>query len=421
MNALRVERIEVSALQIPMRLRFEHAAASRNVADPIIVRVFAAPPYAGCVGAGETLARPYVSGETTDSVMSDVAESFAPLVASFRARHFAEALAAIDALPFERPENNDATGGLAAAGQISSDAGVPAQSARSMCAARCAIELALLDLAGQVMSRRAADAAGWLGLPGFGAPGSLRSARYSGIVLGSGYRLPAMLRAQYAWGLRDFKLKAAVPGWLNRLHAAHRVLRRAIRKHRATLRVDANGGWTLDEAREAVPHLETCEVAAIEQPLAPSHDAAAVQLAASTSCPLVADESLVTPQDGERLARRGAFRIWNIRVAKNGGLLAALRLAGRALQAGFQVQLGCLVGETSILSAAGLAFLEACPGVRFVEGAFGGWLLKGDVTQRRVQFGFGGRPRALPGSGLGVRVEEPALRRWTHTKRGVAL
>ena len=64
------------------------------------------------------------------------------------------------------------------------------------------------------------------------------------------------------------------------------------------------------------------------------------------------------------------------RIAKNGGLLPALRIARRALEAGLDLQLGCLVGETSLLSAAGLAFLQACPRVRFVEGAFGRFLLR---------------------------------------------
>jgi muconate cycloisomerase len=70
-----------------------------------------------------------------------------------------------------------------------------------------------------------------------------------------------------------------------------------------------------------------------------------------------------------------------------------------------------MVGETSILSAAGMAFLEACPKVRFVEGAFGWLLLREDVTRRPVRFGFGGRARVRAGWGWGVEVDPAALER----------
>jgi hypothetical protein len=75
------------------------------------------------------------------------------------------------------------------------------------------------------------------------------------------------------------------------------------------------------------------------------------------------------------------------------------------------VQLGCLVGETSILSAAGLAFLEACPRVRFVEGAFARFLLRADVARRPIRFAFGGRARARPGVGWAIDVDTEALSR----------
>src|SRR5262249_10754990 len=103
-------------------------------------------------------------------------------------------------------------------------------------------------------------------------------------------------------------------------------------------------------------------------------------------------------------------RVLNVRIAKNGGLLPALRIAHAALVAGCDVQLGCLVGETSILSAAGIAFLECCPRVRFVEGAFGRRLLKADVVARPVRFGYGGRVNSLPGHGVGLAICENALR-----------
>lgn len=382
---LSIRDVRVYRLGIPMRLKFEHALASRDTADPVVVACVGASPYAHVVGHGETLARPYVTGESADSVVDDVVNIFCPLLADFRAGSFAEALEKIDALPL--------------------DAG-----GRIIHAARAAVELALIDLACRAFGRRASDIAGWLGLPGFGAPGCIDTARYSGIVVGRSKRkLQWLLRLQRLAGIRDFKLKVATEGWEERLIWTHRVLGGAIRRGAATLRVDANAGWTLAEANEAAPMLDEHGVSALEQPLTDVHDADLPYLAEQVHADIIADESLLGPDDARRLLQCGGVKVFNIRLAKNGGLMPALRMARAVLAAKRDVQLGCLVGETSILSAAGVAFLEACPRVRFVEGAFGPLLLRRDVTRRPVRFGLGGRIRPLPGHGLGVDVDAAAL------------
>jgi L-alanine-DL-glutamate epimerase-like enolase superfamily enzyme len=385
---LKIRKLRAHRLAIPMRLRFEHAAASRAVADPVIVELNAGAPYAHHVGYGETLARPYVSGETVESVVEDVMNLFAPRLRTFQPDSFAAALEAIDALPVQ-------VGG------------------RVVTAARCAVELALLDLCCAVFDRRPADVAGWMGLIGFGPPGCLARARYSGMVIGKERkRIDQLLRVQRWYGLRDFKLKVAVPGWEERLRWAHARLHDALLAGQVTLRVDANGGWSLADAHAALPLLEDCGVSAIEQPLSDAADEDLPYLARQTRCDLIADESLLTAEDAQRLIGADAVRVLNVRIAKNGGLLPALRIARHALAAGRDVQLGCLVGETSILAAAGVHFLLTCPAVRFVEGAFGRLLLRGDVTRRTVRFGCGGRIRPPAGPGLGVAVEPRLLERY---------
>ncbi len=382
---LRIRELRIHRLAIPMRFRFEHAAAERTVADPIIVSLVAAAPYAHHTGYGETLARPYVTGETSTSVVEDIEHTFGPLLADFAPNSFIESLERIEDLPA------DIEG-------------------RVVNAARCAVELALLDLCGKAFGRRPADMAGWLGLPGFGPPGALATARYSGMVVGrSRARLQWLLWLQRRYGLRDFKLKVATDGWQERLRWAHQVLHRPIADGRATLRVDANAGWSLAEAHESLVPLEKHGVCAIEQPLPDAHDHDLPYLAEQTSCAVIADESLLTIEDARRLIEGGGVRVFNVRLAKNGGLLPALRIARLVLQAGRDVQLGCLVGETSLLSAAGVAFLETCPRVRFVEGAFGPVLLKRDIAQPSVRFGFRGVIRPRRGFGLGVAVRPERL------------
>ncbi len=390
MNApLRIRRVDIYPLAIPMRLRFEHAAAARNTADPVVVALTAEAPYGLHVGYGETLARRYVTGETAETVVEDIRTELAPRLLDLRAESFAEVVEFARCLP------------VLLEGRLAN-------------AARCAVELALLDLGCRVFRRRLPEVVGWLDMPGFGPPGCLRNVRYSGVVVGRSERkLARILRLQRCYGLRDFKIKVALPGWEARLGQAYRRLERGLASGRLTLRADANGGWTAAQAREALPLLERCGVSALEQPLPTDRDDQLPALAARMHCDLIADESLLTPADAEELLRGGAVRVFNVRLAKNGGLLPALEIARRVLAAGRDVQLGCLVGETSILAAAGVAVLETLPTVRFVEGAFGRFLLRGDVVRRPVQFGPGGRRRRLRGWGLGVEVDQAALRRWT--------
>ena len=392
-SPLRIRELRVHRLRIPMRLRFEHAAAVRDAADPIVVTLAAAAPYAHEMGYGETLARSYVTGETADSASDDLNNIFGTCLGEFEPASFVEALEFIERLPF-------------------------VSDGREITAARCAIELALLDLTCKVFGRQPADIAGWMGLVGFGPPGCRGSARYGGIVVGRTRRkIHTMLRLQRLYGLRDFKLKVAVDGWQQRLAWASEVLGGALARGKVTLRVDANAGWTLAEAVEHVELLEQHGVCALEQPLPDVSDPDLPYLAERTSCHLIADESLRLFEDAQRLITAGGVRVFNIRLAKNGGLMPSLRIARLALAEGLDVQLGCMVGETSILTAAGQAFLEACPHVRFVEGAFGRFLLKQDVTRRPIRFGYGGRVRHRAMDGFGVDVDAGALEDLTVERR----
>lgn len=382
-GSLRVRELRVIPLAIPMRLKFEHAAASRNVADPVLVRVAAAPPFDGLVGWGETLARPYVTGETAESVVADIQRVFAPFVAQFSTTTFEEAIPLLDSLPLQ-------------------------DGVRHIPAARAAVELALLDLACRAWRRTPGEAARVFQFLRVQPRGHADHVPYSGVVLGSTqWKTRLLIKTQRAYGLRDFKIKVAVPGWEQRVAVAGRVL--GLHKPIlpvCTLRADANGGWTLEQALAAVPILQNAGIRALEQPLPRERDADIATFAQTARMSVIADESLVTLADAERLMGLGV-RILNIRIAKQGGLLPSWRMAEAAYARRCEIQLGCLVGETSILTAAGAAFLNAVPHVRYAEGAFGKWLLRRDITRKPLQFGYGGRlrPRAAPGWGFDVDEE----------------
>jgi L-alanine-DL-glutamate epimerase-like enolase superfamily enzyme len=134
----------------------------------------------------------------------------------------------------------------------------------------------------------------------------------------------------------------------------------AVREARpdARLYVDANAGWSPQEAVERVQALEPFGLEMIEQPV-PKHDIAGLGYVQSrTQVPVVADESVQTLADVEQLAAAGVRGI-NLKLMKVGGLAPCLRLLKRGRELGLRIMLGCMIetslGVTAMAHLAGLA------------------------------------------------------------------
>ncbi len=349
------------------------------MADPVVVEVELAD---GTCGYGETLPRPYVSGETIESVVRAIREELAGGLVSLHPESFPQALEFIDRLP-----DRDGNGAI-------------------MTAARAGIELALLDAYSHHFGRPISEAVGWSGLPAQGPPGSIGHVRYSGVLSGDAVgKLKWSVLKMRLFGLRDFKLKVGYEDDEARIRTVARAL-----GSNCTLRLDANGAWTLERATAVLRAARDLPIRCVEQPLDRTREHELAHLKRDTGVRVMHDESLVTFDDAERLVMAGVADGFNIRISKNGGFLPALRLANLARRHELLCQLGCMVGETSILSAVGRRFLECVPGVTFAEGSYGRYLLRGDVVRRAVGFGYGGKPRPLPGLGWGVQVDPERLR-----------
>lgn len=381
-----ISSITVYRLSIPMRHRVRHAAAERTNADPLVVHVELAN---GRYGFGESLARPYVSGESPETVLRAIEQTYLPQLMNFHPSSFPEALEQIDTLPFEEEDGSPAI------------------------AARAGVELSLLDAYSHSFDRPLSELVGWLGLPGMGTPGSANRVRYSGILaLEEPELLRRQIRLMRLYGLRDYKLKVGFDRDAERLRVVERALGRALHTGRTTLRLDANGAWDSDRGREVLAQCKGVPLVCVEQPLAQGCEADLGRFRDAVGLPVMADESLVTRLDAEELIETGAVDWFNLRLAKNGGLMPTMRLAALARRHGIQITLGSLVGETSILSAAGRRFLEFVPGVRFAEGSFGTFLLRGDVTARSVRFSCGGKWNIMKGLGWGVQVDPNLIKRY---------
>lgn len=119
---------------------------------------------------------------------------------------------------------------------------------------------------------------------------------------------------------------------------------------RGTWRVDANGGWDVDDARTMARWLADRDVEMLEQPLARGREDDLAALHRDCPLPLVADESVRVAADVPALADRvdGV----NLKLMKCGGIDEALRIIHTARSHRLSVMIGCM-GESSLAISAG--------------------------------------------------------------------
>jgi L-Ala-D/L-Glu epimerase len=254
-----------------------------------------------------------------------------------------------------------------------------------------------LSRTGDAAGRSALDAAlhDWigrrLGQPLWRLLGLSRHAPVTSYTLGIDTLEGTRDRARRAAGFKALKVKVGGTDDLARLEAIRA-------ETEAVLRVDANEGWTLEEARELVPALVELGVELIEQPF-PAADLESFRALRELDSlpPVIVDEGCQDLSDVAPAARY-ADGI-NIKLAKSGGLREAVRMVHAARALGLRVMIGCMVeSQLGVAPAAQIASLAD-----WVD--LDGHLLLADEPFRGLQFDDG---RVLPSHGPGLGVEPAA-------------
>ncbi|MGW0737197.1 mandelate racemase/muconate lactonizing enzyme family protein [Streptomyces sp. NPDC002851] len=247
-----------------------------------------------------------------------------------------------------------------------------------------AVESALLDLAG----KRA-------GLPVHQLLGATSAKPAAATARTIGITPPEQAGAQAAelarGGFSVLKVKAGAPDPADDLTRVRAV--RAAAPH-ARLLLDPNGAWSFDTALQLLPQYAELGVEAVEQPLPPGTPDALAELAEKSPLPIIADEDAVDFEDARRLA--GRVHGVNVKLAKCGGVTAALRIAELIAGTDTELMLGCLTAST----------LGIAPAVHLVDRArwvdLDGHLLLADDPWTGIG-GTDGTVTAGPEPGLGVR------------------
>lgn len=391
---MRIVAVQLFALRIPFVEAFSHSIRSRTYSDSIVVRLKADD---GTVGYGESVARPYVTGETVDSCLAFMTQILWPAVQKVN----------YDSPPDSPEAALDWLRGIAASLPAPTNFEVLHGPDRSESkgfvawnAARAGWELALVDCLLKSQMRSLSQL-----LPPQRSP-----VIYSGVVTASSIDQAVKMTKRFKqFGLAHLKVKITGEDDPERLAAI-----RAAAGERMSLRLDGNGAYGVESAIATCQALASFEIASAEQMLPRGNpgDLAAVQ--AAVSIPQMVDESLVTLADAQALIEAQACQWFNLRISKCGGLAQTIEIARLGLEANIRLQLGCQVGETAILSAAGRHLAAWLPQIEFIEGSYGKLLLSQDMSRNPIHFGHGGKAPPLTKPGLGVDIQDDLLKTYAH-------
>jgi L-alanine-DL-glutamate epimerase-like enolase superfamily enzyme len=132
------------------------------------------------------------------------------------------------------------------------------------------------------------------------------------------------------------------------------------------IRIDANQGWTFDEAAYSLKQLAQYNISFCEQPMRTYNDEWLPQLCRQSPIAIMADESVYTHYDAGRIIRNNAARFINIKFAKSGGINEAIKINGVAEASSMPCMLGSML-ESRLALTANVHFAMAFTNLQFFD------------------------------------------------------
>ena len=316
---MKISRISIGTISIPLITPFKTALRTVDQIQDLIVRVTLD---SGETGYGEAPPTAAITGETSQSIEAALRDYLAPTVRGLD--------------PTDRDE---------LFGRLE-------KAIAKNTSAKAALDIAIHDATARA-----------LGLPlfrmlGSKAPDQVRTSLETDLTISVNdpETMAADTRAAIARGFRILKVKVGKGGTVD-VERVRRV-REAAGKD-AILRIDANQGWTPEEAVRTIGMMEDAglNIELVEQPVS-YHDFKGMQyVTAHTATPVLADESVFAPEDAVRIIEERGADLINIKLMKTGGIYPAEKICDLAEQAGVSCMMGCML--ESAVSVSGAVHLAA--------------------------------------------------------------
>ncbi|QQO07510.1 dipeptide epimerase [Breznakiella homolactica] len=352
--------------KIPLKKPFVTALRCVDTVDDLVLKL----SLGGYTGYGSAAPTVRITGDSAETIADSVKHELFPLFAA-------------DFDP------RDPGGALRDAGDVS-------KSARYMA------ETALFDLAGSMQGLSLADMLG----------GARRRVLTNDITISMGtpQEMARDAADAAAQGFRNLKLKVGSDPETDyaRLEAISRSVPDSVR-----LRVDANQAWDAEEGIAILKEYKKADfpIDFIEQPVPAEDIGGMARLTEANIFPIAADESVFSAADAERLMREKAAHIFNIKLAKCGGITEALAICALAEDHNARCMIGCMMeGPFGILAACQIA--AARDPIHWID-------LDSPLLYRGLEGVFSVafyNERITVGNSPGIGIIDPALERWEGEK-----
>ncbi|MBW8824665.1 MAG: dipeptide epimerase [Xanthomonadales bacterium] len=306
---MKIRSFRLGVLRIPLKTPFKTALRTVEQVEDV---VFALETDDGRIGHGSAPATAAITGDTHGSIIDALRSHIGPRLVG---------------------------GDIARLGQL---AAIVQGALMHNTSAKAAAEIALHDLWGQLHDAPLYQLLGG-GDPRLDTDITISVDGIDKMVADS---LDALAR-----GFTSLKIKVGkdMATDIERMRAVHSAV-----AGRASLRLDANQGWTAREAIHAIRTLEDAGVRMelVEQPVK-AHDIDGLrEVSANVRTPVMADESAFGPREAAELIRTRAADIINIKLMKAGGISNALKMADIAAVHGTECMMGCMLESPIGVSAA---------------------------------------------------------------------
>ena len=365
---MKITHIKTFRVAFKLKRPLTIAKMVREKSSNVIVRV---ETDEGIEGYGEATFAPFFSGETQDSVTGTVEGFLAPVLSGM-----------------------DPTNLLSLVDEMNrSIAGNPF--------AKAAVEMALWDIKGKVLS-----------IPVYDLLGGFRRKSIPVAHSISTGAIPQMIEQAQEHVRQGFKTLKIYCGRETPESDLERI--RQVRKavgEKIDLYVEFNQRWNLKTTLAFLPQLRELKILFLEQPVATHLRDEMRILRQCSSIPIALDESIFTPEDVASAKQEGVADIVNIYVLKAGGILNAKR----ALDVSEAVGLDCFVGslnELGISTMAGAHLSATIAKLKYPCYLVGPMLYEEDIleeplTIRDGMFHLSDRP------GLGIQVDQKHLEKFS--------
>jgi o-succinylbenzoate synthase len=317
---LGIKQIEVYPITLDYKEPFRIASGSSVQSHNVIVKIVT--DY-GVVGWGESSPSERVTGENSRTVMRAL-EKIAPRLIGMCPPRIEQSVELMDSLVEKNP------------------------------AAKASIDMALHDVLGKTVCK-----------PLFMLMGGYRTQVLTDITLSIKHPKEMAKDAVKAVkkGFKALKVKVGVDPAedVERVKMIHDAVGSSTQ-----IRIDANQGWTPKQALQALNKMSRFDIQFAEQPVPAGDLKGLAEVRKKSSIPIMADESVHSPEDALRLIQAEAVDLINIKLMKSGGILKGKKIAATAEAAGVPCMIGCM-GESEIGIAAGAHLAAAVKNIQHAD------------------------------------------------------